>query len=51
MAAFTNMSCSIKSCQNPRPKKIRTIFVKNKGYIICEKCFEWFRKIGQLILE
>ena len=29
----------------------KMIFMGNKAYPICDKCYEWLGKIGQLILE
>ena len=48
---FTNPICSVKDCQNTDSKRWRMVFVGNQGYLICEKCFDWFRKVGQLIFE
>ena len=30
---------------------MRHIFLGNKGYAMCKKCFSWFRKIGQVSLK
>jgi len=51
MTAISQTSCSLKYCQNQKPKRFRTIFVKNRGYFICEKCFDFFKKVGQLVIE
>lgn len=54
MSAFFQSSCSVKNCHfvlNKKPERLRMIIIKNKGYWVCEKCFQHFEKIGQLIIK
>lgn len=47
MATFTKLICTVENCKE---KATRMIFVKNRGYGLCDKHFEILKDLRQIRL-
>ena len=50
MTALGSIKCS-SSGHKGKKYATRFVFIGNRGYGLCDKCFEWLEKVGQIIIK